>query len=82
MTCGGVNTLIDEKFDKGEKMSFVDDLNMKVDQNELLQAQSKHIKMYVMRIVDAVKQSCLSNKDKHITSGYFGCIPYPLYYLP
>ena len=53
-------------------MSFVEDLNKQVSFDELLEAEEKYIKNYVVAVLNAVKYSCMKNKTQHTLSGYYG----------
>lgn len=52
-------------------MSFVDDLNWKMSDNELAEEEDKAIKVYVSNIISAIKKQCMENRDKNALRGYF-----------
>lgn len=53
-------------------MSFVDELNKQVSDDELLEAEDNYIKNYTAQVINAIKYSCLKYKTAHSLSGYYG----------
>lgn len=53
-------------------MSFVDDLNKRVDRDELIEEEEKQIRKDVQRIIDLIKQVCMQRRYDHKLEGYYG----------
>lgn len=60
----------------GKKRSFVDELNNRVSENDLINEENRVIEFYTKQIIGALKYSCQKNKIKHQLSGYYGRVPY------